>query len=31
VTEKLPITEMEKGFEKKEKREAIKTVLYPVD
>ena len=31
VTEKLPITEWEKGFEKKERGEAIKTLLYPVD
>jgi len=31
VTEKLPIREWKKGFEKKEKGEAIKTVLYPVD
>jgi len=31
VTEKLPLTEWKKGFEKKEKGEAIKTVLYPVD
>ena len=31
VTEELPITEWQKGFEKKKTGEAIKTVLYPVD
>jgi len=31
VTDKLPITEWKKGFEKKEKGEGVKTVLYPVD
>ena len=31
VAEKLPITEWKKGFDKKEKGKAIKTVLYPVD
>lgn len=31
VTERLPMTEWRKCFEKKEKGEAIKTVLYPVD
>ena len=30
VTEELPITEWKKGFEKKEKGETIKTILYPV-
>ncbi|RLE11636.1 sorbitol dehydrogenase [Candidatus Aerophobetes bacterium] len=30
VTEKLPITEWKKGFDKKEKGEGIKTILYPV-
>jgi len=31
VTEKLPITEWEKGFEKKQRGEVVKTLLYPVD
>lgn len=31
VTDELPITNWQKGFEKKEKGEGVKTVLYPVD
>jgi len=31
VTEKLPITEWRKGFERKERGEAIKTLLYPLE
>jgi len=31
VTEKLPITEWRKGFDRKEQGEAIKTLLYPLE
>lgn len=31
VTDELPITKWQEGFEKKEKGEGVKTVLYPVD
>lgn len=31
VTDKLPITEWKKGFEKFEKKEGIKIILYPVE